>query len=112
MMESFRTKPSRDGIILAGGGSKSPLWRQLLADISGLPVRIPEVADMACVGAAVLAGTGCGLFPDMDTGCRILAVEEKVILPDPARTAVYRPLYEQYKRCAQALLEAYNGKEE
>ena len=112
MMESFRTKPSRDGIILAGGGSKSPLWRQLLADISGLPVRIPEVADMACVGAAVLAGTGCGLFPDLDTGCRTLAVEEKVILPDPARTAVYRPLYEQYKRCAQALLEAYNGKEE
>ena len=111
MMESFRTKPSEEGIILAGGGSKSPLWPQLLADISGLNVRIPEVADMACVGAAVLAGTGCGLFPDLQTGCRTLAVAEKVIMPDPARTAVYRPLYEQYKRCACALLKAYQGKE-
>lgn len=107
MMESFRTKPSEEGIILTGGGSKSPLWRQLVADISGLPVRIPEVADMACVGAAVLAGTGCGIFPDPETGCRTLAVREQVIQPDPARTAVYKPLYEQYKRCAAALTNVY-----
>lgn len=107
MMESFRTKPSQDGIILTGGGSKSSLWRQLVADISGLPVRIPEVADMACVGAAVLAGTGCGIFPDPETGCRTLAVREQVIQPDPVRTAVYKPLYEQYKRCAAALMKVY-----
>ncbi len=111
MMESFRTKPSKDGIILTGGGSKSQLWCQLVADISGLPVRIPEVADMACVGAAVLAGTGCGLFPDLETGCRTLAVREQTIQPDPARMALYKPLYEQYKRCAAALLNVYHGKE-
>ena len=72
MMEAFRTKPSEEGIILTGGGTKSPLWRQLVADISGLPVRLPEVADMACVGAAVLAGTGCGMFPDLEFGLLLL----------------------------------------
>ena len=107
MMEAFRTKPSEEGIILTGGGTKSPLWRQLVADISGLPVRLPEVADMACVGAAVLAGTGCGMFPDLETGCRTLAVREQVIQPDPARTAIYKPLYEQYEQCAKALLDVY-----
>ena len=111
MLESFRTKPAQTGIILTGGGSKSPLWRQLVADISGLPVRIPEVADMACVGAAVMAGMGCGLFADAQQGCRALAVKEQVIYPDPTRTAVYRPLYERYKRCAADLLALYERKE-
>ena len=111
MLESFRTKPSESGIILTGGGAKSPLWRQLVADIFGLPVRIPEVADMACVGAAVLAGTGCGIFPSVEYGYRTLAVQEQVLQPDPARTAIYRPLYEAYKRCCQALLPVYYRKD-
>jgi len=111
MMESFRTKPADTGIILTGGGSKSPLWRQLLADISGLPVRIPEVADMACVGAAVMAGMGCGIFSDAQQGCRALAVKEQVIYPDPERTAVYRPLFEAYKDRCQAMLALYERKD-
>ena len=103
MMESFATKPSEEGLILAGGASKSPVWAQLLADISGLPVRIPEIADLACVGAAIMAGVGGGVYADAAEGYRRLAVKEKRILPDLNRTAQYAKLFAAYKQYAQSI---------
>ena len=107
MMEAFKTKPSKDGLKLAGGAAKSELWCQILADIANLPVRIPEVADLACVGAAVLAGTGCGVFASQEEGCRKLAVKERIVRPDPVSTKKYRELLEQYKQCAEQLAVVY-----
>ena len=109
MMEAFRAKPSKDGIILAGGASKSPVWSQMLADISGLPVRIPATADLACVGAAVMAGVGCGLYSSAEEGYRNLAVADRVILPDPDQKCKLKTLYEQYKTLAKALGNVYNN---
>ena len=105
MMESFRSKPSAQGLILAGGASRSPLWTQLLADISGYPIRIPEVADLACVGAAVLAGVGAGVYGSVTEGCRKLTVAERVVQPDPVASETYRSLLQVYKRKSKALEE-------
>ena len=107
MMESFKTKPSKEGLKLAGGASKSALWCQMVADIANLPVRIPEVADLACVGAAILAGTGCGIYSNVEEGYKCLAVRERVIQPDPARAQMYAKLYAQYKQCAGMLGAVY-----
>ena len=107
MMESFKTKPSREGLKLAGGASKSALWCQMVADITNLPVRIPEVADLACVGAAIMAGTGCGIYPNVEEGYKRLAVRERVIQPDPERAALYEKLYAEYKKCAGLLGTVY-----
>ena len=107
MMESFKTKPSKEGLKLAGGASKSALWCQMVADIANLPVRIPEVADLACVGAAIMAGTGCGIYSSVEEGYKCLAVRERVIQPDPARAQMYAKLYAQYKKCAGTLGEVY-----
>ncbi len=107
MMESFKTKPSKEGLKLAGGASKSALWCQMVADIANLPVRIPEVADLACVGAAIMAGTGCGIYPNVEEGYKRLAVRERVIYPDPANAAKYAPLYEAYKAQAKLLGTVY-----
>lgn len=101
MLESF--KPSSAGLLLAGGATKSPLWCQILADISGLPIRIPEVADLACVGAAVMAGTGCGIFETTAEGCNQLKVREKIIFPDPARVERYRQAATTYRSLAEKL---------
>lgn len=108
MMESFSTKPSQDGLKLAGGASKSEVWCQILADISGLPVRIPEVADLACVGAAVLAGAGCGIYKDVLEGYKTLSVGERVLYPNEERSKQYRALYEEYKATAKTLCATYN----
>lgn len=107
MLEAFKTKPSEDGLILAGGASRSPLWCQIVADIANLPVRISEVADLGCLGAAVLAGVGCGIYSDVEKGYKTLAVGEKVIYPDPENAKMYSELFEEYKRIAQSLSDAY-----
>ena len=107
MLEAFRTKPSKDGLILAGGASKSPLWCQLVADIANLPVRIPEVADLACVGAAVMAGVGSGVYESAAEGCKKLAVGERVLYPNPENATKYAVYFNEYKRIAQSLGDAY-----
>ncbi len=52
------------GIIATGGGAKSPVWCQLQADITGLPVRIPAEKEAACLGAAMIAAVSDGCFAD------------------------------------------------
>lgn len=107
MLDAFRLHSPESGLKLAGGASKSSLWSHMTADISGLPVRIPEVADLACVGAAILAGVGSGIYSSAEEGCKALCVGEKTILPDPGRAQLYKPLLEEYKRCAEILGSAY-----
>lgn len=102
-LEKFKTQPREEGITLAGGASKSPIWAQVLADVSGLPVRIPALADLACVGAALLAGVGGGVYESAEAGYRRFAVEERVLTPDPDRHALYAPLFERYKALANTL---------
>ena len=106
-MEQFSAKPSEEGLILSGGAAKSPLWRQLVADISGLPVRIPEAPDLACVGAAILAGLGSGVFADTNEGYQRLAVSTATIQPDLKKTEQMKKYYEEYKTCAAALGAVY-----
>lgn len=107
MAEAFPTAPSADGVKLSGGAARSPLWCQILADVLGLPVRVPEIADLACVGAAIQAGVGCGVYADPEEGCRRMAVAERVVLPDPAQTARYAAVRDDYRRCAGELGGVY-----
>lgn len=107
MMESFKTKPSPDGITLSGGASKSAVWSQILADVSGFSIKIPDIADLACVGAAIMAGVGVGLYSDFCEGYRRFAVNERVVNPNPKMHEIYKPLFEKYKKQAQALGASY-----
>jgi xylulokinase len=106
MLGHFRSKPSKRGLILAGGASKSALWCQIVADIANLPVRIPEVPDLACVGAAILAGVGCGLYKDMQEGYKAFAVPERVILPNPEQAEKYRSRFKHYQQIAALMGQA------
>ena len=57
-------------IIATGGGAKSPIWCQLHADITGLPVRIPAEKEAACLGAAMIAAVSDGYFGSYDAAVR------------------------------------------
>jgi|YNPBryunderm2012_1023409.scaffolds.fasta_scaffold00161_6 xylulokinase len=48
-----------------GGGARSKRWLQLKADVTGIPVLVPKVTEAASWGAALLAGKGSGIFPDL-----------------------------------------------
>lgn len=45
-----------DSLVFAGGGSKGALWSQILSDVTGLPVRVPEVREATALGCAIAAG--------------------------------------------------------
>ena len=109
IMESFKRRPSKDGILLSGGASKSHLWTQILADIAGEPIRISDIPDLACVGAAMLAGVGAGIYKDFDEASRKFSHNETVVNPNPEKSAVYKSLFEKYKKQADMLIEMYNG---
>ena len=53
-------------IIATGGGAKSPIWCQLQADITGLPVSIPKEKEAACLGAALIAAVNDGCFENYE----------------------------------------------
>jgi xylulokinase len=95
-------------IAISGGSARHPLWRQLQADIYGVPVRsTPGSANVAAVGAALLAGVGVGAFSSADEACtavRQSAGEGSLTLPDPDRAARYTILYEGYRELAGSRL--------
>ena len=57
---------SLEGIIATGGGSASAIWCQLQADLTGLPVSVPEEREAACLGAAMIAAVSDGRFPSFE----------------------------------------------
>lgn len=69
----------------------------MLSDISGIPVRIPGIADLSCVGAAKLAMKGFGIDSDS------IAVNATSIKPDRTKTQIFHAILEQYKALAGKL---------
>ena len=66
-------------ITLIGGGAKGRLWRQMLADIYGIPVRVPSLLEEATsMGAAVIGGVGAGAFEGFSAVSRFLAIADTV----------------------------------
>lgn len=91
-----------------GGASRSSLWTRIVADITGVPVMIPESADMACIGAAILAGVGGGIFKNFSEGCSAMIKRETEVQPDKQNRLMYEELFKKYKIRFGFLKEAYN----
>ena len=91
-------------IRLGGGGARSPLWRQIQADVYGQAVEIVEAEEGAAFGAAILAGVGAKIWPSVDAACdsvvrvveRIPAIAANVALMNKAGHA-YRRIYPAMK---------------
>jgi len=97
----------------SGGGSRSDLWCQIKADVLGRPVERLAVVETGVLGAALLAGVGAGLLPDLATAAEAMVHGERTFEPDPRRCerytelyAVYRELYPALKPSAAHLTEA------
>ena len=81
-----------DAVILAGGGARSRVWRQIVADVFGLPVRPLAVAEQSAIGAALLAGAGVGWF-DAAEAAQQWASYGDAVLPDLERHDRYLELF-------------------
>ena len=77
-----------------GGGARSKLWRQLQADVFGLPIHRNRIDEGPAFGAALLAGVSCGAYASIDQACEVVQVEPNVETPD---TNLHQ-LYEKQRR--------------
>ena len=108
--EALRTlgiAPSSATII--GGGAKSPLWRQIIADMLGIP--LTTVADVdSSLGSAMLAGTAAGVFSSIAESVKRCVRVQDEILPSPERQAIYEAGFAVYKQIHDALAPVYRGR--
>ena len=81
----------------AGGGSKSDAWLQMTADILQRPLVRPKVTEAGALGAAIIAGVGCGRFPSYEAGVEAMVSLERTFEPDPQNQGVYARRFEKYK---------------
>jgi sugar (pentulose or hexulose) kinase len=97
--------PCDGEMLLCGGGSKSPLWRQIFADVYNVDILKTNIdQDAASLGAAAIAARGCGLWADYS---RIESLHEKESLeqPNPENVAKYQALYGVFKKWAAVLAD-------
>ena len=94
-------KPDR--IVIAGGATRSPLWLQIHADVSNLPLTLTKVSDAPALGCAILAAAGAGIYPDIQTAADKMVQVSGVIEPNSEKHKEYQPFYENYKQTYQTV---------
>ena len=92
---------------VTGGGAKSPLWRQILADVFNIELTTVASVEGAAYGAALLAATGTGAFPDVQTACEKVIQITGVTKPGPA-SAIYNEAYPIYRDLYPSLSVQFN----
>ena len=86
-----------------GGGAKSDFWVQMKADVTGVPVERPLVAEAATLGAAMLAAVGARRFSSVQESCDAFYRPDRIFAPDRADHALYESSYRAYRDlCARA----------
>ncbi|HIB5818999.1 TPA: FGGY-family carbohydrate kinase [Klebsiella pneumoniae] len=88
---------------VTGGPAHSDVWMQMLADVSGLRVELPQVEETGCFGAALAARVGTGVYRDFNDACRHLQHPVRTLLPDMAAHARYQHKYHHYQNLIEAL---------
>ncbi len=85
-----------DEMVAAGGPTKSPLWMQIHADVSNVPIILTTVPDGPALGSAILGAVAAGLFPDVQSAADRMVHVRARIEPDPAMHEAYRFYVDQY----------------
>ena len=98
-----------DDVRAVGGGSRSPLWLQLQADVYGRPVRRTVIDEGPAYGAALLAGVAAGAFAGVDEASARVRLRQEVTEPDAERARRYDELYGTYADLYPALRDAMHA---
>ncbi|HEY9077685.1 MAG TPA: FGGY family carbohydrate kinase [Anaerolineaceae bacterium] len=85
-------------VIILGGTTRIGLFNQLKADLLGIQIRVPSLAAASAVGAALLAGTGAGVYSSLEQAAVSLNGPFQVYSPDSSRSVWYDQLYNQVYR--------------
>ncbi len=98
-----------DQVRLSGGGAKSSLWRQILADVLGAELVTVNTTEGAAYGAALLAGVAAGMWSNVDAACaQTISVTDR-ISPDAQSVATYQVVYELYRNLYPTLKPTFHA---
>jgi len=90
-----------------GGGAKSRVWQQILADILGEEINLLNVEEGPAFGAALIAGVGVGVYSSFAEAVNRIIKVEKTILPRIQNTQRYNQYYQLYKKLYYSLKEDF-----
>jgi xylulokinase len=84
-------------IRIVGGGARSPLWRQIKADVTGLPVSVTDTVETTALGAGVLALAGSELIGSLAEAVSLTTHVVETREPDPRNQKIYEEYYQLYR---------------
>ena len=82
-----------DSAVMSGGGSRSPVWPQIMADVLSMPIRVAEARETGALGAAIGAGVAAGLFSGLEDGVDRMTRIVREYRPDPTMSAHFERRY-------------------
>lgn len=88
---------------LSGGGAKSPLWREILANVLGIPLTLPQTEQGPGYGGAMLAAVACGAYPSVQACAEALVHAKSTTEPDAALVEKYNARYAVWHKLYPAL---------
>jgi xylulokinase len=90
-----------------GGGARSPLWRQIKADVTGLPVSITNTVETTALGAGILALAGSGLIDTLGEAVKLTTHVVETRQPDQKGRSTYEEYYQLYRATYFSLLPVF-----
>jgi ribulokinase len=92
-----------EDVVVCGGSTKSDLWMQIHADVSGLPLKLTAIPNAPMLGSAILAAFGSGHYDSIQSAASQMVQIARTIEPDQSRHAAYAEPYQAYKALYPAL---------
>jgi len=91
----------------SGGGGKSRLWKQMQADVFGIPITTTNSSEGPALGVALLAGVGTGVYKDVAEACDVAIKPVEVQQPNTGNTEVYSKFYGLYCQLYKSLKQDF-----
>ena len=88
---------------LCGGGAKSTMWREILANVLGIPLTLPQTEQGPGYGGAMLAAVACGAYPSVQACAEALVHAKSTTQPDAALVEKYNARYAVWHKLYPAL---------
>ncbi len=104
-----QTGVTTDALRAAGGASKSAVWMQMKADMTGLPIQAVINGEATAMGCAALAGVGTGIFSGFDKACERFVKLDMPFMPNEANRDCYDRVFEQYLTLYERLKPMMKG---
>ncbi|MFQ1022182.1 FGGY-family carbohydrate kinase [Avibacterium paragallinarum] len=100
MLQRF---PHTEILRVTGGPAKSPVWIQMLADLTGMRVEVPQIEETGCFGAAMMAMEADPASQGKTTSQLAQSLNLQCVMPNPQNFAVYQEKFKRYQQFIQSL---------